>query len=257
MILRFFQFVLVALSLCIVALLAAITTMHFAIHGAEVKVPDFRGMDVAEATSRAAQMDLNLTVDQHFYSATTAVGHVLTQSPAPGTSVRIEWNVRVTDSLGAQRVAIPKVTGLAERVATFNVRKLGLDLGTIARMPYGAQPPGMVIAQTPQPGAANVDRPNVSLLLSTPPQHDLTAFVMPDLIDSNYADAAASVTRAGLKLGPVQYRNVGIPAVAAVDTAGIPQPPRPPLPPGIILAQAPDAGMHIDSNTVIELTVSQ
>ena len=257
MILRFFQFVLVALSLCIVALLSAITTMHFAIHGAEVKVPDFRGMDVSSAMRKAAQVNLSLSVDEHFYSATTAVGHVLTQSPAPGTSVRSEWSVRVTDSLGPQRVAIPKVTGIAERVATFDVRKLGLDLGTIARMPYGAQPPGMVIAQTPQPGAANVDRPNVSLLLSTPPQATLSAFVMPDLVNSNYAEGAAAITRSGLKLGPVQYRNVGIPAIAPVDTAGVPQPPRPPLPSGIILAQSPDAGMHIDTNTVIDFTVSQ
>ena len=257
MILRFFQFVLVVLSLCIVALVSAITTMHFAIHGAEVKVPDFRGMDVAAAMRKAAQTNLSLSVDEHFYSATTAVGHVLTQSPAPGTSVRSEWSVRVTDSLGPQRVAIPKVTGVAERVATLDVRKLGLDLGTIARMPYGAQPPGMVIAQTPQPGAANVDRPNVSLLLATLPQTVLPAFVMPDLVNSNYAEASAAITRFGLKLGPVDYRNVGIPAVAAVDTAGVPQPPKPPLPAGIIIAQKPDAGMHIDANTSIELTVSQ
>ncbi len=257
MILRFFQFVLVALSLAIIALLSAITTMHFAIHGAEVKVPDFRGMDVADATRKAAQMDLSLSVDEHFYSATTAVGHVLTQAPVPGTSVRSEWSVRVTDSLGPQRVAIPKVTGAAEHVATFDVRKLGLDLGTIARMPYGAQPAGTVIAQTPQPGAANVDRPNVSLLLATPPQNSLPAFVMPDLTDSNYAATSAYLAHAGFKLGAVQYRNVGIPAVAAVDTSGIPQPPRPPLPPGIILSQTPDAGMHIDANTEIDLTVSQ
>jgi beta-lactam-binding protein with PASTA domain len=257
LILRFFQFVLVALSLCIIALLSAITTMHFAIHGAEVKVPDFRGMDVSAAMRKAAQMNLSLSVDEHFYSATTTAGHVLTQSPAPGSSVRSEWSVRVTDSLGPQRVAIPKVTGIAERVATLNIRKLGLDLGTIARMPYGAQPPGMVIAQTPQPGAANVDRPNVSLLLATPAQTMLPASVMPDLTDSNYAEAAAAITRAGLKLGPAQYRNVGIPAVAAVDTDGIPQPPKPPLPAGIVLAQSPDAGMHIDANTTIELTVSQ
>ena len=257
MILRFFQFVLVALSLCIVALVSAITTMHFAIHGAEVKVPDFRGMDVAAATRRAAQMDLSLSVDEHFYSATTAAGRVLTQSPAPGTSVRSEWSVRVTDSLGPQRVAIPRVTGVAERVATLDVRRLGLDLGTIARMPYGGQTAGMVIAQTPQPGAANVDRPNVSLLLETPLPTTRPAYVMPDLTNSNYAEAAAELTHLGLKLAPVQYRNVGVPAIPAVDTAGVPQPPKPPIPAGFIIAQAPDAGMRIDADTTIELTVSE
>jgi len=40
---RFFQFVLVVLLLAVVALLSAVTTMHFAIHGAEVAVPDLKG----------------------------------------------------------------------------------------------------------------------------------------------------------------------------------------------------------------------
>lgn len=257
MILRFFQFVLVALLLFVIALLSAITTMHFAIHGAEVTVPDFRGMDVASATRRAAQIHLAISVDEHFYSATTPVGRILTQSPAPGTSVRSEWSVRVTDSLGPQRVAIPKVTGQPERVASIEVRKLGLDLGTIARMPYGGAAADTVIAQTPQPGAANVDRPNVSLLLGTPPVASSNAFVMPNLLDSNYAAAASAIAHAGLKLGPPQYRNVGVPAIPPISPNGTPQVPRPPVPPGTILAQEPDAGMHIDANTTIELTVAE
>ena len=44
MILRLFQFALVLVLLVVVAMVSALTTMHFAIHGAEVKVPDFRGM---------------------------------------------------------------------------------------------------------------------------------------------------------------------------------------------------------------------
>ena len=41
---RLFQFASAVLVLAFIALLAAITTMHFAIHGAEVTIPDFRGM---------------------------------------------------------------------------------------------------------------------------------------------------------------------------------------------------------------------
>lgn len=257
MILRFFQFVLLGLMLAVIALLSAITTMHFAIHGAEVTVPDFRGMDAAAAMRKAAQMNLALTVDDHFYSATTSAGHVLSQAPAPGTRVRSEWNVRVTDSLGPQRVAIPKVTGIPERAATFQIRKLGLDLGTIARMPYGGAATDMVIAQTPQPGAANVDRPNVSLLLETPPAVNSAAYVMPDLTNTPYATTTVSLLHIGMKPPTVLYRNVGVPSVPAVDASGVPQPPKPPVPAGIILAQKPDAGMHVDANTQVELTVSE
>lgn len=257
MILRFFQFVLVGLLLFMIALVSAITTMHFAIHGAEVTVPDFRGMDVASATRQAAKMNLAISVDEHFFSATTAAGHILTQSPAPGTSVRSEWSVRVTDSLGPQRVAIPRVTGQPERIASLAVRKLGLDLGTIARMPYGGAATGIVIAQTPQPGAANVDGPNVGLLLDTLVPINSAAYVMPNLVDSNYEAAVATIARAGLKLGPTQYRVAVVPTGPPIDTNGVAQTPKPPMPAGVVLEQRPDAGMHIDANTSIELTVSQ
>jgi beta-lactam-binding protein with PASTA domain len=253
LILRFFQFVIVALSLFMIALVSAITTMHFAIHGAEVTVPDFRGLDIAAATRKAAKVNLAISVDAHFYSASTAAGHILTQSPAPGS----EWSVRVTDSLGPQRVAIPRITGQPERLASLEVRKLGLDLGTIARMPYGGAATGTVIAQTPQPGAANVDGPNVGLLLGTLPSTPSAAFVMPDLVNSNYAATVAAITRAGLKLGPTEYRTTGVAAIAPINTSGVAQAPKPPIQSGVVLAQRPDAGMHIDASTSIELTVSQ
>ncbi len=48
-IVNFFQVASLLLLLVAVALLAAITTMHFAIHGAEVQVPSLKGMTVADA----------------------------------------------------------------------------------------------------------------------------------------------------------------------------------------------------------------
>ncbi len=257
MILRFFQFVMYALLLSIIGLVSAITTMHFAIHGAEVTVPDFRGMDVASATRKAVNMNLDLSVDEHFYSAATPAGHVLTQSPAPGTKVRSDWNVRVTDSLGPQRVAIPKVTGEPERVATLEVRRLGLDLGTIARMPYTGSTGDQVIAQTPQPGAANVDRPNVSLLLGTTPSSSQTSYVMPNFVNQSYATVAATVTAAHLKLLPPVFVATSIPAIPPISPTGVAQPPLPPIAPGIVTSQKPDAGMRIDDNTTLEFTVTQ
>ncbi len=257
MILRFFQFVLYVLLLALITLVSAITTMHFAIHGAEVTVPDFHGMDVGTATRKALGMNLDLSVDEHFYSASTPPGHVLTQSPAAGSRVRTNWNVRVTDSLGPQRVAIPKVTGEPERVATLEVRRLGLDLGTVARMPYGGASGDLVIAQTPQPGAANVDRPNVSLLLGTVPVSGHAYLVMPDLLNSSYAATTAMVAPLHMKLAPPVFKASEFASIPAINSSGVPQAPRPPLPPGTIVAQKPDAGMRIDADTMIELTVTE
>jgi beta-lactam-binding protein with PASTA domain len=83
-----FQVASLLMVLVAVALLAAITTMHFAIHGAEVQVPALKGMTVEQARSETAGMGLNLDVDNRYYSGDVAAGHILTQSPEPGTVVR-------------------------------------------------------------------------------------------------------------------------------------------------------------------------
>ena len=151
---NFFRLVLAGMTLAMAGLVSAVMTMHFAIHGAEVKVPDLQGLTVAEAVHRTANMGLNLGIDNKYYSVDVPAGRVLAQSPLPGAIVRREWRMRVTESLGPQRVAIPKVVGQQERVAAIEVRRLGLDLEGTAQMPYGGVQPGTVIAQNPQQGAA-------------------------------------------------------------------------------------------------------
>ena len=82
---NFFQIALLLMALVAVGLLSAITTMHFAIHGAEVQVPELKGMTVADARTQSAGLGLNLDVDNRYYSSDVAAGYILTQSPAAGT----------------------------------------------------------------------------------------------------------------------------------------------------------------------------
>ena len=130
---RAFKFAVVVLVLAVLAMLSAIVTMHFAIHGAEVTVPSFKGLTVAEATDKAAALGLNLTVDNHFYSVEIPAGRILNQSPSPGTVVRREWRVRLTESVGPQRVAIPNLTGSNQRLASIQIRRIGLEVGANGR----------------------------------------------------------------------------------------------------------------------------
>lgn len=248
---RLFRFAMVVLLLCVVALLSAVTTMHFAIHGAEVSVPDFRGLTVADAMRKAASLELNLSVDNRFYSAEMPSGRVLTQSPASGTVVRREWHVRVTQSMGPQRMAIPNVIGQPERAAMIAIRRAGLDLGNVARMPYAGAPAEAVIAQNPAPDAEGVERPSISLLVADADAAAPEGVVMPDLTGQVLATAASAVTRAGLKLTPTVEVTAGIPPVASGNVA---QPA--PVPPGTVMSQSPAAGYRADANTPVQLTVA-
>ena len=121
---NFFRLVLAGLALAMAGLVSAVVTMRLAIHGAEVKVPDIQGLTVSEAVHKTANMGLNLGIDNKYYSVDVPAGRVLAQSPLPGAIVRREWRMRVTESLGPQRVAIPKVVGQQERVAAIEVRRL-------------------------------------------------------------------------------------------------------------------------------------
>ena len=80
---RFFRAASLALVLVVIGLVSALTTMHFAIHGAEVQIPALKGMTVADARSQTAGLGLNLVVDNRYYSSAVAAGHILTQSPDP------------------------------------------------------------------------------------------------------------------------------------------------------------------------------
>ena len=138
--LRLFQFVILILGLALVALTSAIVTMRFAIHGAEVKIPAFTGLTPQEAQAKAAELGVEMTIDNRFYSAEVPAGRILSQSPAPGTVVRREWHVRCIESLGPQTVAIPNLTGQPQRAAIIGLRRLGLEVGAVVHMNSTAHP---------------------------------------------------------------------------------------------------------------------
>lgn len=257
--LRAFRFLLILFMLAGLALLSAIITMHFAIHGAEVTIPSFKGLTVSQATEKALSMGLNVGVESRYYSVDIAAGHIAGQSPAPGTVVRRNWHVRLIESLGPQRVAIPNVTDLDQRVASIQIRRDGLELGTTASIPWSYAPVGSVISQSPAPGSAGVASPTVSLLLAAPPASPAQAFVMPDLTGLSLSSATQAITQAGLKLGPVITVPTAIPAPspATVSAANTPQPMPPITPSGSILSQNPAPGQRVDSSTLIQLTVAQ
>src|SRR5579872_2686231 len=166
---HFFEIASLVMILIAVALGAAIITMHFAIHGAEVQVPSLKGMTVAEARSQTTGLGHSPEVDNRYYSSEVAPGHILTQSPPAGSVVRREWRVRVAESLGPQKVEVPDTVGVDERVAALNLRRVGLAVGATAHLPYAAADEGTVLAQDPPPHAQGIAGPSINLLVAAPP----------------------------------------------------------------------------------------
>ncbi len=249
---NFFQIASLVMLLIAVALLAAIATMHFAIHGAEVQVPALQGMTVADARSQTAGLGLNLDVDNRYYSGDVAAGHILTQSPAAGTVVRREWRVRVAESLGPQKVDVPDTVGKDQRVAALTLRRAGLEVGATAQLKWSKAPEGTVLAQDPPAHAQGISRPTVNLLVAAPDDEAADGFVMPDLIGLPVVTAQEQLAKVGISTATPAYVPVPVAPLGLGDA-----PPRPPVRPGSVIAQTPAGGSRVEQSTQVKLTVAE
>jgi beta-lactam-binding protein with PASTA domain len=248
---NFFQIGSLVMLLVAVALLAAIATMHFAIHGAEVQVPALKGMTVAQARSQTSGLGLDLDVDNRYYSGDVAAGHILTQSPEPGAVVRREWRMRVSESLGPQKVDVPQTVGQDERVGALRLRHVGLEVGVTARLPWPAAADGTVLSQDPPAHAQGIARPSINLLVATASDDAPDGFVMPDLTGLPVVSAQAELSGVG-----IQSTTSFVDVPVAPMSSGL-APPTLPVRPGAVMAQQPPAGARVDQSTAVKLTVAK
>jgi eukaryotic-like serine/threonine-protein kinase len=262
---RFFNLVLGALAMLVVALTSAFIAMRLAIHGREIQVPNLAGLSISDASKKAGSVGLSLNIENRFYSATIPAGHILAQYPAAGVTVRREWAVRATESLGAQQVSTPNLLGQSERTASINIRRLSLDLGTVAYINAPGEA-GVVLAQTPDPNASGVDRPRVSLLVTQAEAGGASApFLMPSLTGLTLMSAAARASAAGLRVVSAEELKVdtaidpnspppqAAPAPAAADTSIAAAPG---ASTATVVFQTPPAGYRVVKGDPVHITIS-
>ncbi len=248
---RFFQMLLLSLVLLTVALVSALTAMRFAIHGREVTIPKLVGMTPLEAERALAVSGLEVVVERQFYSPNIPEGRIMSQVPLAGVKVRRGWAIRVAQSLGPQRVAIPDVTGDSERVAELNVRRRGLDLGSIAQVALPDAPADQVVSQSPPAKASGVSVPKISLLVSRGPEP--AAYVMPNFVGQPLGSVTLALQDVGIRVGKVSVVPAAPPA--DVQPAPVPVPPPPPGAASMIVTQSPSPGQKILAGNSVNFEV--
>jgi len=254
---RVFTIVLGGLAALLVALSFAFLSLRVAIHGREVAVPNLAGLSDADAASAARDLGINLSVENRFYSPTVAPNHILSQSPVAGSRVRRGWQIRVTESLGPQSVPVPDVIGQTDRPASLILRRLQLDVGTVAHLP-APSPAGIVLAQSPPPNSKGLNGPRVALLVSDDETAaDTQAFVMPSLVGLTLGTASFRLASAGLHIASAQSPDQpDVPQSADASTAPIAVPPPIPTGPATIIGQSPQPGHRITASDAIRVTLS-
>jgi eukaryotic-like serine/threonine-protein kinase len=269
------RFAMLALVLVIVAMVSALTAMRLAIHGQEVAVPPLVGLSPAEAERAVSGLGLQMSIERQYYSPQIPDGRIMSQLPLPGTKVRRGWQVRVAQSLGPTRVAIPDVTGQSEHAAELNIRRRGLDVASMAEVQSPGIPADQVLAQSPSANATQVLAPKISLLVTAAAQPP--AFVMPNFVGQPLGSVSRTLQDAGFRLGNVSVSvpapvaaatdaanpaasappdpGTQAPAVAPVTPVASATPPAQPSPASIIVSQTPAAGQKVFGGTAVSFEV--
>jgi beta-lactam-binding protein with PASTA domain len=250
---RFFRWVLRLLVLVVVFLISLLTAMRFAIHGREVPVPKLVGLTAQQAQQALVSSGLTLVRENRYFSPDVPEGHILSQLPQPGEKVRRGWRVRVVESMGPQKEIIPAVIGDSQRAAELNIRRRGLDLGTVATINIPDATADTVVAQDPPPNATGVISPKISLLVAAPAQAQ--TYVMPDFIGQPLETVVREINEAGFKLGNI---HTVMPAAITVSAA-VPAPAPVPMSKNVatIVRQSPAPGQRIAPDTVINVDVAR
>ncbi|MCU1287202.1 MAG: hypothetical protein JWO13_3552 [Acidobacteriales bacterium] len=242
---RLLRFLLLGLVLLTVAMVSALTAMRFAIHGREVAVPKLTGLTRASAEAAANEAGLILDVENRFFSKDIPEGKILSQLPVAGNKVRRGWRVRVAQSLGPQRTEIPNVIGQSVRAAEINVRRRGLEVGSVATAIIPGATADQIIVQNPPPEAGAVESPKLSVLVAA--EEPEKQFVMPNFVGKHLAVASAQLDDAGFSLGKVSDVAVspGSPAASPMSAGS-----------SIIVKQTPAAGQKIAAGASVSFEIS-
>lgn len=234
---KIIQYFFLSLVLILVFMASALLAMRFAIQGREVRVPRITGLTPVEAERIANSNGLVLSVESRFYNASVPQGRIVSQSPEQNATVRRGWKIRVAESLGPQRAAVPNLIGQSQHAASINISRRSLEIGTVASIHLPGASPEVVVAQNPPPEATEVASPKVGLIFSAADNGQ--RYVMPNFVGHPLSEASDAVEKAGLTMGKV---HVGDSEIGAA---------------GVIVHQSPPAGQKVTAGATVSFEVKR
>jgi len=233
---KLFRFILLFTILVAVALISALTTIRFTIHGRQETVPNLVGQLLDVAQSTVSGLELELKVEDKLFNPKFPVNQIVSQQPLPGTPIKAGQLVHVIVSLGPPRVVVPNLVGSSLRAAQITALQRGLTVGSVTALPQPGGEQDQVLAQDPPPASPDVHTPVMNLLVTSPELPP--SYLCPNFVGQPLAAVRRDLEKAGLKVGE---------AVPVVTDS---------VPKGTILSQTPPAGSKVGPETTFSFQVS-
>ena len=192
-----------------------------------VPVPNVERQTQAAATTAITGATLKVGTVTQQASDTVAIGSVISQEPASGSSVAQGSPVNLVISSGPQMVTVPNVEGMTQAAATAAIAGAKLTVGTIDAT-------GKVINQDPAKGSSVAQGSSVNLVISSEPQ----MVAVPNVEGMTQDAATTAITGAKLTVGTVTQQTSN--TVAA----------------GKVISQDPASGGSVVQSSPVNVVIS-
>jgi beta-lactam-binding protein with PASTA domain len=208
----------------------------FVRHGAEVEVPDVKTMNISRATQLLAEKGLEISVVGWQYDQNLPDSSVISQEPEPRMMIKRGRKVKVVLSRGAEKIAVPYLTGLTTVRAMNLLDRTGFIVSGIDSLASDSIAFGCVVKSDPEPGTKLERGAGVKITVSRGPTEG--KMLMPDLVGKKLAEYQGQLVAQGLVIGEIRY----VPGQS--------------LEPGTIVLQAPQPGFVVKRGDTVSFGVS-
>ncbi|WP_416176337.1 Stk1 family PASTA domain-containing Ser/Thr kinase [Clostridium sp.] len=162
---------------------------------AETTVPYIIGMEKDKAKEAVEAKKLKFVVVSTKKSDKEE-GTVLESSPEPGTSVKVNSEVRVVISGGPNKLTVPNVVDVDYDTARDIILQSGLKVGDVSYRYSDDVERNHVISQDPEFGSSVEEGSSVNIVVSSGPE---TKYIsVPDVTGRNISDAESILSNAGV-----------------------------------------------------------
>jgi len=229
------------IAIITIAILGFLVGMFFQlggnIFGQEVVVPDIEGMAIQEANDELDKVNLSMTVVDKQNNDEVEADHIISQQPASGQKVKEGREIEVILSLGSELHTVPSLVGLTLSEAEIALRNEGFSKGAFEGVFDDRFAEDLVISQDPTAGSEAAEGSKINIMYSkgkTPER-----ITMPSLIGLSLAEAKNILAENNLELGTANKQ----------DSSEYFE--------GQVTSQDTEAGVLIDEESIVNLTVSK
>lgn len=174
-------------------------------HGIEEEVPDVTEMTLEEAEGVLGQKGLRIFKDREKFDSIYPAGTIIFQNPPPFSKVKRARRIYVTVSAGEKRATVPRIIGMSERNAKFQLREVGLVVGEIYYKYSNYHPKGVVCGQSIPENEEIAEKTVVDFTLSQGSDKP-SRFFVPKIVGESYSSAKQRIRQAGLNVGKVVFK---------------------------------------------------